>query len=231
MKNTILIVEDETAIREMLAFSLMHSGYIALQAKTAMEALEMVDNVTPDLIIIDWGLPKMSGLELVARIRENEVIADTPIIMLTARAQENDKIQGLETGVDDYMTKPVSIKELQARIKAQLRRSSGFKKNNIIDCGSIKMDMDSHQIIVGNNEMSLSITEFNLLKLFMKNPNKLLSREQILNHVWGRNAFVELRTVDVHILRLRKALKTYQLEYLLKTVRGAGYKFLGAVKS
>jgi len=226
MKNTILIVEDETAIREMLAFSLMQSGYIALQAKTAMEALELLDNVSPDLAIIDWGLPKISGLELVARIRENEVISETPIIMLTARAQENDKIQGLETGVDDYMTKPVSIKELQARIKAQLRRSSGFKKTNIIDSGSMMMDLDSHQIMVDDKELNLSITEFNLLKLFMKNPNKLLSREQILNHVWGRSSFVELRTVDVHILRLRKALKAYQLDGILKTVRGAGYKFI-----
>lgn len=225
MKNTILIVEDETAIREMLTFSLMQSGYIVLQAKTALEAFKLLDDVTPDLVIIDWGLPQISGLELVQRIRENEVIADMPVIMLTARAQEEDKIKGLETGVDDYMTKPVSIKELQARIKAQLRRSSGFKKSHIIEVSGINMDLDSHSISIGNHELSLSITEFNLLKLFMKNPNKLLSREQILNHVWGRNSFVELRTVDVHILRLRKALKKHNAEHMLKTVRGAGYKF------
>ncbi|MBL4659411.1 MAG: response regulator [Alcanivoracaceae bacterium] len=226
MKNTILIVEDETAIREMLAFSLMQSGYIALQAKTAMEALKILDDISPDLAIIDWGLPKMSGLELVQRIRENEVIADTPIIMLTARTQEHDKIKGLETGVDDYMTKPVSIKELQARIKAQLRRSSGFKKTQVLSIGKLTMDLDSHQVLIGGEELDLSITEFNLLKIFMKNFNKLLSREQILNHVWGRNSFVELRTVDVHILRLRKALKTYNIDHMLKTVRGAGYKLI-----
>lgn len=225
MKNTILIVEDETAIREMLTFSLMQSGYIVLQAKTALEAFKLLDDVTPDLVIIDWGLPQISGLELVQRIRDNEVIADMPVIMLTARAQEEDKIKGLETGVDDYMTKPVSIKELQARIKAQLRRSSGFKKSHIIEVSGIEMDLDSHSISIDNHELSLSITEFNLLKLFMKNPNKLLSREQILNHVWGRNSFVELRTVDVHILRLRKALKKHNAENMLKTVRGAGYKF------
>ncbi len=225
MKNTILIVEDETAIREMLTFSLMQSGYIVLPAKTAIEAFKLLDDVTPDLVIIDWGLPQISGLELVQRIRDNEVIADMPVIMLTARAQEEDKIKGLETGVDDYMTKPVSIKELQARIKAQLRRSSGFKKSHIIEVKGIKMDLDSHSILIGSHELSLSITEFNLLKLFMKNPNKLLSREQILNHVWGRNSFVELRTVDVHILRLRKALKKHNAEHMLKTVRGAGYKF------
>ena len=225
MKNTILIVEDETAIREMLTFSLMQTGYIILQAKTAMEALKILDDVTPDLSIIDWGLPQMSGLELVERIRDNEVIADIPIMMLTARAQEEDKIKGLEIGVDDYMTKPVSIKELQARIKAQLRRSSGFKKSQILETGQIRMDLDAHTIMIADEELNLSITEFNLLKLFMKTPNKLLSREQILNHVWGRSSFVELRTVDVHILRLRKSLKKHKLEKILKTVRGAGYKF------
>jgi len=225
MKYTLLIVEDETPIREMLAFSLMQADYIVLQAKDAMQALKILDDVSPDLAIIDWGLPKISGLDLVQRIRENEVIAETPIIMLTARAQEHDKIKGLETGVDDYMTKPVSIKELQARIKAQLRRSTGFKKTHVIDNGSIKMDLDSHQIMVKDKELNLSITEFNLLKLFMKNPNKLLSREQILNHVWGRSSYVEQRTVDVHILRLRKALKAMDAQHLIKTVRGAGYKF------
>jgi two-component system phosphate regulon response regulator PhoB len=226
MKNTILIVEDETAIREMLAFSLMQTGYIALQAKSGQEALETLETVTPDLIIIDWGLPNMSGLELVKRIREDEIVSELPIIMLTARAQESDKVKGLDTGVDDYMTKPVSIKELQARIKAQLRRLKGFKKSNIITSNSINMDLDSHQITVHDKELKLSITEFNLLKIFLKNPNKLLSREQILNHVWGRNAFVELRTVDVHILRLRKALKSTGAHHLIETVRGAGYKLI-----
>ncbi len=225
MKSTLLIVEDETAIREMLTFSLMQAGYIVLQAKTALEALKVLEDVSPDMAIIDWGLPQISGLELVERIRDDEVIADMPIMMLTARAQEEDKIKGLETGVDDYMTKPVSIKELQARIKAQLRRSTGFKKAHVLEAGAIKMDLDAHTIIIAGEELKLSITEFNLLKLFMKTPNKLLSREQILNHVWGRNSFVELRTVDVHILRLRKALKKFNLEKLLKTVRGAGYKF------
>jgi two-component system phosphate regulon response regulator PhoB len=226
MKHTILIVEDETAIREMLTFSLMQTGYIVLQANTALEALKIFDDVAPDMAIIDWGLPQMSGLQLVQRIRDNEVIADMPILMLTARAEEEDKIKGLETGVDDYMTKPVSIKELQARIKALLRRSSGFKKSHVIVAGELSMDLDSHQISIADEELVLSITEFNLLKLFMKNPNKLLSREQILNHVWGRNSYVELRTVDVHILRLRKALKKHNIDSMLKTVRGAGYKFL-----
>jgi two-component system phosphate regulon response regulator PhoB len=226
MKNTILIVEDETAIREMLVFSLMQTGYIALQAKSGQEALEIMETVKPDLLIIDWGLPNMSGLELVKRIREDEIVSDLPIIMLTARAQESDKIQGLDTGVDDYMTKPVSIKELQARIKAQLRRLQGYKKSNVITSNHINMDLDSHQVTIHDKELKLSITEFNLLKLFLKNPNKLLSREQILNHVWGRSSFVELRTVDVHILRLRKALKSMNVDHYIATIRGAGYKFL-----
>jgi len=226
MKNTILIVEDETAIREMLAFSIMQTGYIALQAKSGQEALEIMDTVAPDLIIIDWGLPNMNGLELVKRIREDEIISDLPIIMLTARAQESDKIKGLDTGVDDYMTKPVSILELQARIKAQLRRLKGFKQSNIITSNNIHMDLDSHQVMIQDKELKLSITEFNLLKLFLKNPNKLLSREQILNHVWGRSSFVELRTVDVHILRLRKALKSMKVQHYIGTIRGAGYKFI-----
>ncbi len=226
MKNTILIVEDETAIREMLSFSLMQAGYISLQAKDAMAALAIIDDIAPDLIIIDWGLPQINGLELVNRIRDNEVVEDIPIIMLTARAEESDKIKGLEAGVDDYMTKPVSIKELQARIKAQLRRARGFKKSEVISFGGISMDMSAHRITVEGKEMELSITEYNLIRLFIKNPERLFSREQILNHVWGRNSIVELRTVDVHILRLRKALKAFNKDHCLKTVRGAGYKFI-----
>lgn len=222
----ILIVEDESAIREMLAFSLRQSGYLVSEANTAMKALLIMDEDSPHLAIIDWGLPQISGLELVSRIRENEVVAEIPIIMLTARTQEADKVKGLETGVDDYMTKPVSIKELQARIKAQLRRAKGFKKSQIINIGDVAIDDDSHKITISGKELELSITEYNLLKLFIKNPDKLLSREQILNHVWGRSSHVELRTVDVHILRLRKALKVFQKDHMLKTVRGAGYKFI-----
>ena len=226
MKKTILIVEDETAIREMLSFSLMQAGYIVLQAKNVSEALKILDDENLGLVIIDWGLPQVSGLELVKLIRDNEVIEDMPIIMLTAKAQESDKVKGLDIGVDDYMTKPVSINELHARIKAQLRRASGFKKAHVLNNSSLTMNLDSHQVTIDGSELNLSMTEFNLLKLFMKNPDKLLSREQILNHVWGRNSYVELRTVDVHILRLRKSLKLYQLDNKLQTVRGAGYKFV-----
>jgi len=227
MRKKILIVEDETAIREMLAFSLLQNDYKVMQAKDALEALELLDKDPADLCIIDWGLPKMNGLKLVQIIRQNEILMDIPILMLTARAEESDKIKGLDTGVDDYMTKPVSIKELHARIKALLRRVEGFQKTNIIEVYKVKMDLDSHQVFIDDKELSLSITEYNLLKLFIKNPNRLMSREQILNHVWGRSSFVELRTVDVHILRLRKALKSMNAKHLIKTVRGAGYKFVG----
>ncbi|HPI95619.1 MAG TPA: response regulator [Gammaproteobacteria bacterium] len=226
MKNTILIIEDESAIREMLSFSLMQAGYIVIQAGSAMEALRIFDEITPDLIIVDWGLPQISGLELVKTIRETDVISEAPIIMLTARTQEHDKVRGLDYGVDDYMTKPVSVKELQARIKALLRRYKGFGKSNVIHVDDIKIDLDSHQVLIEEKDVKVSITEFNLLKLFLKNPNKLLSREQILNHVWGRNSYVEVRTVDVHILRLRKVLKKHNKDFLLKTIRGAGYKFV-----
>jgi two-component system phosphate regulon response regulator PhoB len=176
-------------------------------------------------LIVDWGLPKMNGMQLVESIRNNEIHADIPIIMLTARTEENDKIQGLETGVDDYITKPLSIRELLARISALLRRADGFHKTNILEIDRIQMNLDSHQVFIDDNELSISITEFNLLKLLMKNPNRTLSREQILNHVWGRTSFVELRTVDVHVLRLRKALKSHNAESYIKTIRGAGYKF------
>lgn len=216
MKNTILIIEDESAIREMLSFSLMQAGYIVIQAGSAMEALRIFDEITPDLIIVDWGLPQISGLELVKTIRETDVISEAPIIMLTARTQEHDKVRGLDYGVDDYMTKPVSVKELQARIKALLRRYKGFGKSNVIHVDDIKIDLDSHQVLIEEKDVKVSITEFNLLKLFLKNPNKLLSREQILNHVWGRNSYVEVRTVDVHILRLRKVLKKHNKDFCSK---------------
>jgi two-component system phosphate regulon response regulator PhoB len=225
MQKHILIVEDEIAIREMITFSLMKQKYNVSQCGNGLEALEFMANLKPDLMIIDWGLPKMNGMQLVEKIRNNEVHADIPIIMLTARTEENDKIQGLETGVDDYITKPLSIRELLARISALLRRADGFHKTNILQIDRIKMNLDSHQVFIDKKELPISITEFNLLKLLMKNPNRTLSREQILNHVWGRTSFVELRTVDVHVLRLRKALKTQNADGFIKTIRGAGYKF------
>lgn len=224
MQTSILIVEDDMAIREMIAFSLTREGYDTIKAASGNEALEHINNIRPDLIIIDWGLPDLSGIQLIEIIRRDDLIKDVPIIMLTARGEESDKVKGLDTGADDYLTKPASIRELLARVKAHLRRSHGFEESQILSFKDIVMDTNAHQVKVKDNEINLSLTEFKLLKLFLQNPQKLLAREHILNHVWGRNAFVEDRTVDVHILRLRKALKPLQCDKLIQTIRGVGYK-------
>lgn len=224
MHNNILIVEDDMAIREMMAFSLRREGFEAFKAASGNEALEQLNQVHPDLIVIDWGLPDMSGIDLIDMIRRDDVIKEVPIIMLTARAEESDKVKGLERGADDYLTKPASMLELMARIRAHLRRSSGFETSHRIEYKGIVMDADSHEVNIDGASLNLSLTEFKLLKLFLQNPNKLLAREHILNHIWGRNTFVEDRTVDVHILRLRKALKKHNKEKWIQTIRGVGYK-------
>jgi len=224
MQNNILIVEDDMAIREMMAFSLRREGYATYKAASGHEALEQLNQVHPDLIVIDWGLPDMSGIELIDMIRRDDVIKEVPVIMLTARAEESDKIKGLERGADDYLTKPASMLELMARIRAQLRRSKGFDLKHKLEFQGIIMDADAHEVSIDGEGLNLSLTEFKLLKLFLQNPNKLLAREHILNHIWGRNTFVEDRTVDVHILRLRKALKVYNKDKWIQTVRGVGYK-------
>ncbi len=223
MQNNILIVEDDMAIREMMAFSLRREGFETFKAASGNEALEQLNQVHPDLIVIDWGLPDMSGIDLIDMIRRDDVIREVPIIMLTARGEEKDKVKGLERGADDYLTKPASILELMARIRAHLRRSQGFEPNNRIEYQGIVMDAEAHELIIEGEPINLSLTEFKLLKLFLQNPNKLLAREHILNHIWGRNTFVEDRTVDVHILRLRKALKKHHKDQCIQTVRGVGY--------
>lgn len=226
MQNNILIVEDDMAIREMMAFSLSREGFNTFKAANGQAALEALNQVRPDLIVIDWGLPDMSGIALIEIIRRDEVIKEVPIIMLTARAEENDKVKGLERGADDYLTKPASMLELLARIKAQLRRSMGFENNQQIKYQDITMDASAHEVKINGEPLTLSLTEFKLLKLFLQNPNKLLAREHILNHIWGRNTVVEDRTVDVHILRLRKALKNHDKEKWIQTIRGVGYKLV-----
>lgn len=224
MQNNILIVEDDMAIREMMAFSLKREGFGAIKAASGHEALEQLNQTKPSLIIIDWGLPDMNGIDLIDMIRRDDVVRNVPIIMLTARSEEQDKIKGLERGADDYLTKPASMLELMARIRAQLRRSKGFENIQKLTYQDITMDASAHEVSVGESLISLSLTEFKLLKLFLQNPNKLLAREHILNHVWGRNTFVEDRTVDVHVLRLRKALKPHNRDKWIQTIRGVGYK-------
>lgn len=224
MSKQILIVEDDPAILEMMAFSLSHAGFKTRKATRADIALDMMQQQPPDLLVVDWGLPETSGLELVTMIRRDDVLKAIPVIMLTARAEESDKIKGLDHGADDYLTKPASVQELIARINAQLRRADGFEKNRQLHYHNIRLDVDSHRIWVDSQSLTLSLTEFKLLKLLLQNSEKLLSREQILNHVWGYNTRVEDRTVDVHILRLRKALKPFNKERWIKTVRGVGYQ-------
>lgn len=224
MANKILIVEDDPGILEMMAFSLSHAGFKTFKAERAQVALDMMHRDQPDLVVVDWGLPDLSGLELVSLIRRDDVLKAIPVIMLTARAEESDKIKGLDHGADDYLTKPASVQELIARIKAQLRRADGFEKNRQYTYQSIRLEVDTHRIWVDERTLELSLTEFKLLKLLLQNSEKLLSREQILNHVWGHNTHVEDRTVDVHILRLRKALKPFNKERWIKTVRGVGYQ-------
>lgn len=224
MPKHILVVEDDLAIREMMGFSLQNHGFRVSKADSGSQALEIMQQQRPDLMVIDWGLPDFSGLELVAMIRRDEVLKEVPIIMLTARAEERDKVKGLEWGADDYLTKPASVQELIARINAHLRRAQGFDSNQQLSYQGICLDVTAHSVVIDNQAVALSLTEFKLLKLLLQNNEKLLSREQIINHVWGRNANVENRTVDVHILRLRKALKPFHKERWIKTVRGIGYQ-------
>ena len=228
MSTSILIIEDEKAIREMIRFALQREGHAVLEAADAKDASEILASSRPDLMIIDWMLPDISGIELIRRFRRDEVLRDIPMIMLTARSEESDKVKGLESGADDYMTKPVAIRELSARIKALLRRSRAFREEEVLEQGPIRLDMASHQLYVEGDPVHLGQTEYKLLQFFLSHPGRVYSRAQLLDFVWGRNVYVEERTVDVHILRLRKALKPSGMDGVIQTVRGAGYRFTEA---
>lgn len=225
MKKQILCVEDEAAIRQMIRFSLEREGYTVMEAENAYVARELVANQTPDLMLIDWMLPDISGPELIRRFRKDEVTRDIPIVMLTARSEEEDMIHGLDVGADDYLAKPVSLKTLTARIKALLRRSEGFSVRKVLNVGPINLDLDAHQLTIKGQAIHLGITEYKLLEFFMKHPGRVYSRAQLLDFIWGQNTYIEERTVDVHILRLRKALKLQEADDCIHTVRGAGYRF------
>jgi len=188
-------------------------------------AFDILANKNPDLILLDWMLPDISGPEIIKKIRSNEIQQDIPVLMLTARAEETDKIKGLDVGADDYMTKPVSLKELDARIKALIRRSQGLSVDTTITRGAIVIDLDNNSLMVDNVAISIGQTEFRLLHYFMRKPDRVHSRTQLLDQVWGQSTFIDERTVDVHILRLRKILKPLKLDKMLKTVRGVGYRF------
>jgi len=221
----ILIVEDERPIREMIAFSLKRAGYVVHEAEDSHSARQRLADQRPDLMLVDWMLPDMSGLELTRLIKRDRETRELPIIMLTARAGEADKIAGLEGGADDYVTKPFSPRELLARIQAVLRRSSVGNTDEKIDLGGLQLDKASHRVTAGDSTVALGPTEYRMLEFFMTHPERVYSREQLLDRIWGGNVYVEERTIDVHIRRLRKALEEFKLDHLVQTVRGSGYRF------
>ena len=224
MANKLLIIEDEPDLRELLSFTLSREGYDVMEAETAETALQMLDSKLPDLAIVDWMLPGMDGIELVKRLRRDDVTEDLPIIMLTARGEEPDKLKSFDVGIDDYITKPFSPRELLARIKALLKRS-GTPENNVLESNGIQLDLISHRVTINGQEIHTGPTEYRLLELLVRNPDRVFNRNQLLDRVWGRGVYVEERTVDVHILRLRKLLKPFGLDRAVQTVRSVGYLF------
>ena len=221
---TIILVEDEPDIRDMLAFTLSRAGYNIIEAESAEEAKAKIENKLPSLMLLDWMLPGMSGVDFARKIRQDDGTANLPIIMLTARGEESDKLKSFSSGVDDYITKPFSPSELIARVEALLRRS-GNPSDGIVESHGIRLDLKSHQLLIKDEVVRIGPTEFRLLELFVTNTGRAFDRSQLLDRVWGRNIYVEERTVDVHILRLRKILKTHGLHNLIQTVRGIGYRF------
>ncbi len=225
MAATILVVEDEPAIQELIAYNLKQAGHQPLRADNAEQALNLVANALPDLVLLDWMLPGLSGIEFARRLRADKRTRAIPIIMLTARSDEQDKLQGLETGADDYITKPFSPRELNARIKAVLRRRAPEMTDDMVQLGGLKLDPASHRVTGNGEPVDLGPTEFRLLHFLMTHTERVHSRTQLLDQVWGDHVFVEERTVDVHIRRLRKALEPTELDGLVQTVRGTGYRF------
>jgi two-component system phosphate regulon response regulator PhoB len=221
----ILIVDDEAAIRDMVAFALERQAFEVQSAADSRAALLQLAELRPDLILLDWMLPDTSGVDLARRLRKEENYRDIPIIMLTARGEEEDKIRGLESGADDYMTKPFSPGELVARIKAVLRRTAPAHGDDVLKEGGLEIDLQSHRVTANGAAVELGPTEFRLLQFFMSHPERVYNRSQVLDQVWGNNVYIGDRTVDVHIRRLRKALEPSGLEILIQTVRGSGYRF------
>jgi len=225
----ILIVDDEPAIRDMVAFALRKADYEPVHAGDAREAQSAIMDKVPDLILLDWMLPGMTGLELARRLRKEGLTREVPIIMLTARGEENDRVSGLEAGVDDYVVKPFSSRELLARIKAVMRRARGDEEDGSVALGGLRIDGAAHRVFAGDKPVPIGPTEYRLLLFFMTHAERVYSRSQLLDHVWGGNVYVEERTVDVHIRRLRKTLEPFGLDPLVQTVRGAGYRFSTSV--
>ncbi|CAI8209842.1 MAG: Phosphate regulon transcriptional regulatory protein PhoB [Glaciecola sp. HTCC2999] len=225
MARTIMLVEDEAPIREMLKIVLEQSGFVVTEAEDFDIALEKMVEPYPDLILLDWMLPGGSGVQLARKFKEHEFTRDIPVIILTARGEEDDKIRGLDSGADDYITKPFSPKELVARIKAVMRRVTPTAKEEPISFSGLVLDPISHRVSANGDSVEMGPTEFKLLHFFMTHAERVYSREQLLDNVWGTNVYVEDRTVDVHIRRLRKAIDLHGHDKMIQTVRGSGYRF------
>lgn len=221
----ILVVEDDRDIREMVCQSLAQNEFQTSACRNLQEARRTMEDLTPDCMVVDWMLPDGSGIELIRWLRRQKAYRQIPVLMLTARSEETDMITGLESGADDYLTKPMSLRELNARVRALLRRPAQYEENqDLLEFGAITLNRRTHEVSVAGRAVDLTRTEFKLLRLFIENPRKVFSREQILDAVWGVNAFLGDRTVDVHILRLRKILKPHGADRMIGTVRGSGYR-------
>tara|TARA_X000000950_G_C13803624_1_gene614642 strand:- start:190 stop:900 length:711 start_codon:yes stop_codon:yes gene_type:complete len=227
VSKKVLIVDDEFSIRDMLRMALEIADFECLEAENIQDAHRLIVDERPAIVLLDWMLPGGSGLELLRRLKKNDTTSEIPVIMLTAKVAEDNVIQGLDAGADDYVTKPFAPRELIARIKALLRRSVGGEQRDRLEVGELVLDVDSRRIFVANSPIEMGPTEFNLLQFFMSHPERAYTRNQLLDHVWGANVYVEERTVDVHIRRLRKALEGGIQDYsdLIQTVRGTGYRF------
>ncbi len=222
--SRILVVEDEAAIAELISLNLRHAGYEVTVAANAEQAQAAVDGVLPDLVLLDWMLPGQSGLALARRWRGEARTRELPVIMLTARADESDKVAGLDAGADDYLSKPFSTHELMARIRALLRRKAPEALDAVVEVGALKLDPSTRRVTSGEVELKLGPTEFRLLHFLMAHPERVHSRAQLLDRVWGDHVFIEERTVDVHVKRLREALGRGGVAHMIETVRGAGYR-------
>ncbi|MBQ1203112.1 MAG: phosphate regulon transcriptional regulator PhoB [Loktanella sp.] len=223
LQPSVLIVEDELAQREVLSYNLASEGFRVIKAADGNEALLLIEEENPDLILLDWMLPGTSGIEICRQIKSRPAFRMTPVIMLSARSEEVDKVRGLETGADDYISKPYSVIELLARVKAHLRRTRPASMGERLVYDDIVLDSETHKVFRGDNELKLGPTEFRLLTTFMEKPGRVWSRDQLLDRVWGRYIYVDTRTVDVHVGRLRKVLGAHGGDDLIRTVRGAGY--------
>jgi two-component system, OmpR family, phosphate regulon response regulator PhoB len=224
MPATILIIEDEPAIAELVALHCKHAGFLVQIAHAAMDARDLVDETLPDMVVLDWMLPDKAGIDFARELRKDERTRDLPILMLTARAAEDDKVRGLEVGADDYVTKPFSPKELMARIKALLRRAAPEASDAPLEVAGLRLDPAAHRVFGNDIELKVGPTEFRMLRFLMSRPDRVMTRQALLDGVWGDHVYIEERTVDVHVRRLRIALEPSGHDALVETVRGGGYR-------